>query len=262
MSRTRAALWALLALMALRIPAALVMNALLPDAAEAPLAFYLATIAQELVMFGLPALLLRPWRSERMQAARRSWRWLAVAAAAALMARAALTPLTDWWVALTEAEEALLPQPGSVWETVLQVLALAIVPALAEEAFFRGALLTALMDGCRRSTASLLSTLMFSLMHGSLAGLPAHMSIGFVLTLLMLRSGRIIVPVTAHALYNALALCWPVLPGRVGAVCGVLLAILVCAMFPLLQRERPRMGRVDALLAFLSLAGMTAFYLL
>ena len=249
MTKIRRTLMVLLLLAVLRLPIALALSALLPDVSQAPVPFYIVTILQELLMFALPAVLLRPWRADRLSRPQHVLPWFLLAVAAAVLARTALSPGTAWWTGFIGATGVPIPVSVGFFEGVLQVLAFGIVPAIVEEMFFRGALLTALLDSCHRVTAVLLTTLMFAFMHGSLGGLPAHLAISLLLTLLMLRSGCILVPIAVHLLYNLLALGWPVLPGWVAGCCGIVLAGVVIALhIGLPRQEQARLSRRDCLL--------------
>lgn len=83
-----------------------------------------------------------------------------------------------------------------------------VLPAVLEEALFRGVVLQTLLDSGSRFGAWLLTTLFFSLLHGNLAALPAHLLFGGALTLAEMRTGNLLVPMVMHAVYNASALFW------------------------------------------------------
>lgn len=268
MTRTARALAALLILTAVRVPVALAVSALTPDLSEAPLLFYALTILQELAFFALPAWLLGWGRSGRISYEGKFLSWLAPALLLALLARRALTPLNAWWAEMTGAQATPLPRAQSAAEALLQALALAVIPAAAEELFFRGALLSALRDKCDGRTAGLVCMLAFALMHGSLAGLPGHLGVSLLLTLLMLHTDSLLIPILAHMLYNLLALMPGV--GLPGAVCGRLLAVALAGLAIWLpqralrpaEQERTRLTRMELALLLLSLAGMAAAYAL
>lgn len=243
MTRVRRVLAVTLALTVLRLPVAVLMQALLPDISVAPVANYVALLMQSVFMFGLPGVLLMG--REKPAAPAKAWLgWGAVCIAGALLARAVATPLNGWWSTLLGAKPTAIPAAGDAAVLVLQVLALAVIPAVAEELFFRGALLTALEECCPRWQATAVTTLVFALMHGSLAGLPGHLLISLLLTLLMQHTGRVIIPVAAHLLFNLSALCWPELPAAAPFVCGLAL----CALMGWLVARSPR-GTEERLLA-------------
>lgn len=267
MTRTARALAALLILTAVRVPVALAVSALTPDLSEAPLLFYALTILQELAFFALPAWMLGWGRSGRISEGK-FLSWLAPALLLALLARRALTPLNAWWAEMTGAQATPLPRAQSAAEALLQALALAVIPAAAEELFFRGALLSALREKCSGRIAGALCVLAFALMHGSLAGLPGHLGVSLLLTLLMLHTDSLLIPILAHMLYNLLALMPGV--GLPGAVCGRLLAVALAGLAIWLPprkmlptgREHTGLTRSELALLLCSLAGMAAVYLL
>lgn len=261
MTAARRTLWTLLGLTLLRWPVSALLAAMLPDVSVAPEVNYAAGIVQSLVMFALPGGLLRPKGGEPAPERRRLPAWLLAGVACAVLARAAISPLNDWWGTLVGADGAPVPAAQGVLARVLQVLALAMVPAVAEELFFRGALLRNLQACCGRRTALLLTTLMFALMHGSLAGLPGHLAISLLLTLLMQSSGNVLVPIAAHLTYNLTALIWPQTAAFVPWVCGGVLVVAAAAMALRLPKgEERRLGWLDWLLCGAILAVMAALY--
>ena len=246
----------------LRLPVGLAVERLVPGTAEDPAAYYAALMLQEILLWGLPALFLRPWRGT---AQKKPCTGLCFAALPlGLAAQAALTCVTARWTTLTGAPQAavLLPQNEVQW--LLALLALAVVPALAEEAFFRGGLLAALRDAWGPGKALLWSTAVFALMHGSLAGLPAHVGIGALCGLCMLKCGRMWPGILLHMGYNAAALVLrnvsvSVLPGL---PLGVLLA--ACALYMAANVRWKRTGRcrgTDAAMMAATLACAAAAYL-
>lgn len=246
----------------LRLPVGLAVGRLVPGTAEDPAAYYAALMLQEILLWGLPALLLRP-RSGAVQ--KKPCAGLCFAALpVGLAAQAALTCVTARWISLTGAPQAavLLPQNEVQW--LLALLALAVVPALTEEAFFRGGLLTALWEAWGPGKALLWSTAVFALMHGSLAGLPAHVGIGALCGLCMLKCGRLWPGILLHMGYNAAALVLRnvsvnMLPGL---PLGVLLA--ACALYMAADVRWKRTGRcrgTDAAMMAATLACAAAAYL-
>ncbi|MBR3763360.1 MAG: CPBP family intramembrane metalloprotease [Clostridia bacterium] len=261
-NRARLALGVLLGLTLVRIPLAMMLERLLPDASVAPEVFYMAAAVQSVMMFALPGWLLMPsWRTEEEK--RIPWVSWAVCLLAAVLTRTVATPLNAWWMQTLGAASAMLPEPAGVGGRLLMVLAVVVIPAAAEELFFRGALLTNLLQVASRTQALVLTTLMFALMHGSLAGLLGHLLISLVLTLLMLHTGRMTVPVMAHLAFNLMALVGM----EVGAVpawlCGLLLAALVIALLLTLPRGRERrLPAGEGLLCAAILAAMALPYLM
>lgn len=132
----------------------------------------LLSMAQEALLIGLPALLMRRGRSARTGTMRLSIGLLLCAAVLGLAMRALATPLTQLWGNFLSAPERQIAAADSAGEWCLQLLALAVLPAVLEEALFRGVVLQTLLDSGSRFGAWLLTTLFFSLLHGNFGGTP------------------------------------------------------------------------------------------
>lgn len=257
MSKTRKALLTVLGLALLIRPVEILLAAMLPDASVNPVPQCLGGMLVTLLLLGAPAMLLRPWTSVRLRQGKSLWQGMALAVFAALLTRAAMTPLDAAWQSWLGLEAEMLPVPDGLPMALLYLVALVIVPAAAEEAFFRGAVLTGLLDGSRRATAALLTTAFFAFMHGSAANLPSLLVISLMLTLLMLHTGRIAVPITAHFFYNITALNWIGLPGWGSILCGA--GVMVLAIFLCIRQPRvvhPPMKGLDGLIAAVAIGLM------
>jgi len=263
MTRTRWTLFTLLCVTLLRLPVTLLVQRLLPDVSVAPEWNYAAAMLQSIVMFALPGMLLIQRKGRTLQLDRWTLAWTAAAAAVAVLARAALTPLNAWWGSLIGQSGTAIPEVRGLWDGLLRLLALAIVPAIAEELFFRGALLQNLRNALGDRKACGLTTLFFALMHGSLAGLPGHLGISLLLTLSALCSGSLSAPVSMHLIYNVTALVWPGSTAWVAWGCG---GVLVLMLAWLLWRTKSgtvkRIRWPEALLCGATLGVMAALYLI
>ena len=257
MSKIRRVLLTLLALALLMPVMRTLLAAMLPDASVDPVPARIGGMVMSLLMLGLPAWQLRPWTSPRLNRTKKLWQGIGLGVVAALLCRMGMMPLDAAWQSMTGLTANVMPVPESIPLAMLYLLALAIVPALTEEGFFRGALLTGLLDGSRRTTAVLLTTVTFALMHGSLANLPSLLVLSLVLSLLMLYTGHIAVPMAAHLVYNLTALLGLTLTGGWCILCGVAVAVL-CGW---LITRQPKVAHVpmkmaDALIAAAILAAM------
>jgi len=263
--KTRKALLVTLGVMLLRLPVGWGIQLLLPNPEGDPAIFYAALILQEVLLWGLPALMILPWRSRRLLR-REKFTGLCVAAAfIGFIAQMALMALTPHWVELTGAGQAavLLPQNEIQW--VLAVLALVVIPAVTEEIFFRGGLLTGLCDSMSALSAMLLTTVIFALMHGSLAGFPAHMGISLLCSLAMMTRGRLVAPIMLHMCYNGAALLLRDTSAALMPALPLALILAAAAMWMLAQivwRGRYRRVRtVDGVLLGVIILGAAALYL-
>ena len=270
MSKLRKALLVMLVLTAVKRPLDMLLASVLPDVSVAAAPQLLAGAAMTLLLLGVPALLLRPWGSPRLVKPARQWPWLLLAPAAAVLLRAAMTPVDIAWqgvleraaevLPLTDGTVRSVPMPETAADAVLYLVTVAAIPAIAEEAFFRGSLLTGLLDGSRRGTAVLLTAVFFALLHGSIANLPSLLVSSFLLTLLMLRSGSLAAPVLTHFFYNISAFVWREIPLWGSLLSGA--ALIVLAAYIVARQPRmahPPMKKADALIAaaaFVLLAAM------
>lgn len=265
MDKTRLALVITMGVMLLRLPVGWGIQQLLPGAEGDPAIFYARLIIQEMLLWGLPALIMLPWRSRRLWVENK---WLGLCIAALFLgalAQLALMALSPWWCGLTGTALTPVPWPQNEIQWVLAVLALVVIPALAEEMFFRGGLLTGLCDSMSFPVAAALTTVIFALMHGSLAGFPAHVGVSLLCTLGMMARGRMRVPVIIHMSYNAAALAlMHIQPGLIPALPLALIlaaaALWLCGEVIWRRRYR-RIALADAALLGLIVLGAAAMYL-
>ena len=188
---------------------------------------------------------------------------LLCAAVLGLAMRALATPLTQLWGNFLSAPERQIAAADSAGEWCLQLLALAVLPAALEEALFRGVVLQTLLDSGSRFGAWLLTTLFFSLLHGNLAALPAHLLFGGALTLAEMRTGNLLVPMVMHAVYNASALFWRGMSAGWLIFCGAaVLALGIWALMTLPRTAKMRMKRGHIMLSAAILLLMAVQYLL
>lgn len=184
---------------------------------QRPEIYYALVIAQESLMFGLPAYLFILWVRPRygpVLLGRLHFPPLNIAlrtAAAAILGLWMYECYTALWMVLLDGTGAALsvpaiPLPESGPQTVLALLAVALVPAILEEVVFRGMVHQGLARDLKEKTAVWLSALLFAFMHRSLAALPVHITLGIVLTLLAARSGSLQLSMLYHFVHNATSL--------------------------------------------------------
>lgn len=267
MSKTRKALLVMLMLALVKRPLDKLLASMLPDISVEAAPQLLAIAAMTLLLMGVPALLLRPWGSPRLVKLERQWPWLLLTPVAAVMLRAAMTPADAAWQRVLMRAEAVLPLPDAAVNTIpmpetaaavaLYIVTLAAVPALAEEIFFRGSLLTGLLDSSRRGTAVLLTAACFTLLHGNIVNLPTLLAASLLLTLLMLHTGNVMVPVATHFFYNITAFVEgeaPVWGSILSGAALIALAVYIIARQP--KMAHPPMKKADGLLAAAALAAL------
>lgn len=217
------ALLAAILVFLLRYPVAMVLNGLIPDAWGST-AVYARVIFRETVTYLLPGMaVVRRRRKVSCNVAR--WYDVPAVLAAGIMAQYLLSALTEAWTGWTGlSSSGAMPMPNTAAEWVLAVLALVLLPAAAEEAFFRGLLQGALQEEHPPVTALLLSGASFALMHASPAGLPAHLGCGLLLGVLYAGTGSLPLCVLFHAAYNGAAVAWSCFPMEPS-----LLWVILCA---------------------------------
>ena len=93
---------------------------------------------------------------------------------------------------------------GELWELLILH---ALLPAVLEEALFRYAFLSILAPRSRK-TAVLVSALLFSLAHCSLAKIPYAFFAGVVFAVLDLATGSILPSLVLHTVNNAVSVFW------------------------------------------------------
>ncbi len=94
--------------------------------------------------------------------------------------------------------------PAGAWGAALYMARIALLPALLEECFFRGAALAALRPFGERA-ALVATSIFFALAHGNLVQAPNAFVTGMVLGYFALRGGGLPVPVIMHFVNNATA---------------------------------------------------------
>lgn len=186
---------------------------------------YLRLMIRELCIIGLPAFIyVRWWRPGQWREifdtwSRPSWRQSLQTLLASVVGLFFLTLVSNLWMAFLLSAGITPPMaavsaPGNALEVILAVVAIALVPALCEEVFFRGILLTSLRRELPFRWALSLSALLFALMHGSLAALPVHIWLGFLLGMLVARHGSLQLAIVYHIGHNVSSLLYEPLVGK------------------------------------------------
>lgn len=114
------------------------------------------------------------------------------------------------WMAATEAQAAkitkLLLGSTGVSDLLVNLLVIAIIPAIGEELLFRGViqkLFTELANS--KGFAIVLTAILFSALHMQFFGFLPRFALGVLLGYLYVWSGSLWVPITAHFINNAMA---------------------------------------------------------
>lgn len=136
-----------------------------------------------------------------------SLQFTAVSALLGVGAQFGLGHLTEQWISLMKLErEMSVPLPAGVMEWTVAVLVLAVLPALAEEWFFRGMVYRGLAEKISPFAAATVATVLFAAAHRSLNALPAMLIFGALASLLVRRGGKMRYGIVFHLCYNLTAL--------------------------------------------------------
>jgi membrane protease YdiL (CAAX protease family) len=113
------------------------------------------------------------------------------------------------WATNLEAQykKALMAmtQMRSIWDLVFALLAIAVVPAIVEELYFRASLQKIIMDWSGKPLVAIVVTaILFSAFHFSYFGFLSRMSLGIVLGLIYYYTKTIWLPILMHFINNAI----------------------------------------------------------
>jgi uncharacterized protein len=119
----------------------------------------------------------------------------------------------NWQAQFKAAEEAynkqmqVMARMNGVGDYMLSILIVALLPAVFEEAIFRGALQNLLSRWIKAPVwAIVITAILFSAVHGSYDGFVPRFVLGFILGWLFYRTGNIWLNIAAHFLNNAIAI--------------------------------------------------------
>ncbi|MBQ5809955.1 MAG: CPBP family intramembrane metalloprotease [Clostridia bacterium] len=101
-------------------------------------------------------------------------------------------------------EEMIGALPTGFWGVVLTVVAVCVVPALAEEFAFRGIVL-GLLRNVSEPFAVVVSALLFGLMHGNLSQIPSSFLLGLILGYAVVATNSIWPACAIHFLSNGIS---------------------------------------------------------
>lgn len=121
-----------------------------------------------------------------------------------------LKDLESWMIQLEEKNGsilALLTQKNNFGTYLKNILIMAIIPAICEEFFFRGALQTYFIKLFKnKHIAILITAIIFSIIHFQFYGFIPRVLLGIYLGYLMIWSGSLLLPIIAHFLHNFLSI--------------------------------------------------------
>ena len=119
----------------------------------------------------------------------------------------------NWQLQFKAAEESynrqmqVMARMNGMGDYVLSLLIIALLPAVFEEAIFRGALQNLLSRWIKAPIwAIVITAVVFSAVHGSFNGFVPRFVLGFILGWLFYRTGNIWVNIAAHFINNAIGI--------------------------------------------------------
>lgn len=117
-------------------------------------------------------------------------------------------PLAQWMVDSEKANERMVEALIKVHhpiDPVINVLVMAVIPAVCEEICFRGGLQRIMIQICRSPLAGIvLAAMLFSFFHFEFEGFLPRMFLGILLGAAYWYSGSLWVPILAHLFFNAI----------------------------------------------------------
>ena len=130
---------------------------------------------------------------------------------------AAIT-LSSIYSSLLDAVEIVKPiksasfTTDNIFEAVLWIIAMAVLPPVLEEAVFRGAILGTMKQYMGKG-AIFFSAALFALMHANFNQIPVAFAMGLILGWFAYSTGSIVVPIILHACNNLLSVGYSLLNG-------------------------------------------------
>jgi len=122
---------------------------------------------------------------------------------------------------------------------LVSLVMLAVLPAVFEETFFRGALQNFLSRWWKMPVLSIIITaIIFSIVHGSYIGFLSRVALGFILGWMYYRTGNIWLNIIAHAMNNAVSLTvlYVKFDGSIPFWWGFVSVPVICGLFILFDR--------------------------
>lgn len=179
------------------------------------IAYYLINAVQQVLLFALPALLIMRAHTDRWQRFRSQLRPLTVDTTGYCMLGAVACTVVaslvvSFWVPVVESVLGYVPEnppllhPENAGQWIGAIIAVAVVPAMAEELFFRGFLQTAVGKFFPRAAVYMVAAV-FAALHLEIVSLPGLFLVGLLLGKLKEKRG-LWASVLFHALYNCVAL--------------------------------------------------------
>ena len=188
--------------------------------------YYMLNAVQQLFLFVAPSVLILRAREARWQHFKAQLRKLSVDTTGYCMLLAVactvvISLAVALWLPIVEntlghvPEQTPLPDPKGAAQWLTALVCIAVVPAAAEELFFRGFVQNAVSKYFPRAAAAG-TALFFAALHLDIASLPGLFLMGYLLGKTMERRG-IFASMLLHAVYNAAVLLINARGGQIGS---------------------------------------------
>ncbi|HHT87367.1 MAG TPA: CPBP family intramembrane metalloprotease [Clostridiales bacterium] len=152
---------------------------------------------------------------------------------------------------LTKQGGTIIPDLSQPVNLVISIIAIAIMPAIFEELFFRGVILYSWRD-IKKNTALMLTALLFTLTHSTVLSYPSLFILGYFLASITYETKSIIPAIIIHFMNNLLSLLFAAFANLgeeyisnsweniLGHALIAVLAMAICAGIYLLIRKTAR----------------------
>lgn len=169
--------------------------------------------AYEIGVLALPVILYAAFRrgaKKTMRFNKISVRMMLFAAVLAAVGMFMANYLTAWWLLLIEKlggvpQESGISIPADSASLMLSILTVGIVPGVCEETLFRSGLMSA-WERFGKKKALIVTSVLFALLHGTIAGLPNQIMMGLVLGYIVLLTDSVYAGMIYHAVHNSLTM--------------------------------------------------------
>lgn len=131
----------------------------------------------------------------------------------------AVAPITNWLSYLLQSagvrmDADLTFKMNNWWSIVLGIVGYALLPAVAEELIYRKVILNGYLSRYTIFGSVLITTLMFTFMHGSIRQFIYQLVLGAVLTALAVVTKKVIYPIIMHFTNNCLVVVLSITGGE------------------------------------------------
>lgn len=175
-------------------------------------ALYILAGIQEIMVFGIPALLLyrgffskQKLREDIVRPFNPYYTGMTMLNAVAFSMTGALITYLSYTFFETIGMPQTIPDilaPINLEELLFSLLSVALITPLCEELLYRGFLYSWLKKRISLPAAVWINSIVFALSHRNLVGFPLYLVLGLLLSLVRHRRGGILLPIFFHAFYN------------------------------------------------------------